>query len=583
MFERITLISDRGVHIKLVNSTSAANLMNMHLVLEDNGKTVLGEVEYVHDDIIEVRFIGEIIDGIFYGGVINKPGVTSKIRLMEDNEIALITGNDNTDMLTFGQSPFYNNKRVYVNINSLFSNHLTVLGNSGSGKSYGTTKLIQSVFQNPNFLPYKASFILFDNNGEYISAFSELNKLNPNYNFKVITASNSYNYEKVNIPIWLLSVDDIALLLSSTTPNQLTLIERMIKLARIFSLSSEMSQRYKNHLLAKAMLSILYSNDLPTVKRNNIFNLFNTCTTNELNMEVSIQGAGYQRKFRDCFHVDANGVFTESILVTDYISSLINPELDNFETNEFNMYNLSDLEKALNFALISENWLNNPSTYSDAITTKVKLHSLIISENAKFFNYPVFVNVEQFLSSLLINNGRKNQILNINIEDVDDSLAKVIVKIFSRMIFEYAKRLQSRGSVPFNLLVEEAHRYIKTGEDIDLLGYNIFDRISKEGRKYGVLLTLISQRPVELSETVMSQCANFLIFKTTHPRDIEYITRMVPYITEEIIEKQKGLQPGYCLAFGNAFKVPIIIRMDIPNPVPNSSNVNVIKEWEMNK
>ena len=131
---------------------------------------------------------------------------------------------------------------------------------------------------------------------------------------------------------------------------------------------------------------------------------------------------------------------------------------------------------------------------------------------------------------------------------------------------------------------EEDESFVpKTGEDIDLLGYNIFDRISKEGRKYGVLLTLISQRPVELSETVMSQCANFLIFKTTHPRDIEYITRMVPYITEEIIEKQKGLQPGYCLAFGNAFKVPIIIRMDIPNPVPNSSNVNVIKEWEMNK
>ena len=579
MFERITLISDRGVHIKLLDSKEAANLMNMHLVLEEDNKTVIGEVEYVRDDIIEVRFIGEIIDGNFYGGVINKPGVNARIRLMEENEVTLITGCDNNNSLTFGQSPFYHNKRVYVDINSLFSNHLTILGNSGSGKSYGTTKLIQSVFQNPSFLPYKASFILFDNNGEYISAFSDINKINPNYNFKVITTSSNTPYEKINIPIWLFNVDDMALLLSATTHNQLTLIERMIKLARIFSLNSDISTRYKNHLLAKAMLSIIYSNDLPTVKRNNIFNLFNTCTTNELNMEVVIQGAGYQRKFRDCFHVDANGVFTESILVTDYISSLINPDLDNFETNEYNMYSLVDLEKALNFALISENWLNNPTTYSDAITTKVKLHSLIISENAKFFNYPNFVNVEQYLASLLINNGHKNQILNINIEDIDDWLAKVIVKIFSRMIFEYAKRLQARGSVPFNLLVEEAHRYIKTGEDIDLLGYNIFDRISKEGRKYGVLLTLISQRPVELSETVMSQCANFLIFKTTHPRDIEYITRMVPYITEEIIEKQKGLQPGYCLAFGNAFKVPIIIRLDIPNPVPNSNNVNVIKEW----
>ena len=153
----------------------------------------------------------------------------------------------------------------------------------------------------------------------------------------------------------------------------------------------------------------------------------------------------------------------------------------------------------------------------------------------------------------------------------------------SRMFFEYAKCLQNRGSVPFNIFVEEAHRYIRSGEDLDLLGYNIFDRISKEGRKYGVLLNLISQRPVELSETVMSQCANYLIFKTTHPRDIEYITQMVPYITEEIIEKQKGLQPGYCLGFGSAFKVPLIIKMDLPNPVPNSDNVNIMKEWSINR
>ena len=97
------------------------------------------------------------------------------------------------------------------------------------------------------------------------------------------------------------------------------------------------------------------------------------------------------------------------------------------------------------------------------------------------------------------------------------------------------------------------------------------------------MLTLISQRPVELSETVMSQCSNYLIFKTTHPRDIEYITQMVPYITDEIIEKQKGLQPGYCLAFGSAFKVPLIIHVDLPNPVPNSDNVSVTKEWSIEK
>ena len=582
MFEKIIYISDHGVHIKL-NESINVNLMNMHIVLQDGDKVAICEVEYIKDLILEARFIGEIVDGHFYGGLISKPGFNAQIRLMNDEEITLITGVDNPSCMSFGTSPFYNNRRVYVNINSLFSNHLTVLGNSGCGKSYGTTKIMQSLFTNPKFLPYKSSFILFDNNGEYISAFSNLNSINPNYNFKVLTTNLAAPYEKVSIPLWLLGVDDLALLLNASSFNQLTLIESMIKLAHIFSLKDDTARRYQNHLMAKAMMGILYSNALPATKKNDIFNIFNTCKTNELNLEAIVQGAGYQRKFRDCFHIDANGNFTESILVTEYISSFVDPSLDEFENKSYNMYTLNDLEKALSFALIAENWLNNKETYSDAITIKVRLHTLAISANARFFNYPNFITLEQYLASILIKNGHKNQIVNINLEDIDDSMAKVMVKIYSRMFFEYAKRLQKRGSVPFNLLVEEAHRYIKSGEDINLLGYNIFDRISKEGRKYGVLLTLISQRPVELSETVMSQCANFLIFKTTHPRDIEYITQMVPYITEEIIEKQKGLQPGYCLAFGNAFKVPIIIKMDVPNPVPNSDNVDVIKEWSINK
>ncbi len=583
MFEGIVYISDHGAHVKVKEGSIRTNMINQHLVFVDNNRQIVSEVEYVNDNIIETRFIGEIVNNKFQGGIIAKPSITSSVRLLDENEMSLITGTNEFGNMTIGCSPFYNNKPVYMSINNLFSNHLTILGNSGSGKSYGTTKLLQTLFKTPNFYPYKATLIIFDNNGEYISAFNNLNQINPNYHFKVITTSNMNNFEKLRIPTWLLNIDDLALLLRLEKVSQLTLLERMIKLARIFSLNDEISYRYKNHILAKAMLSIFYSNKLPSTKRNDIFDLFNSCTTKEFNMEADVEGAGYTRKFRECFNVDSQGNFTESILVSQYIASFVDPELDNYEPTSYNKYNLEDLEKALNFTLISENWLNNDKTYGDSIAVKVKLHSLIISENRKFFEYDSFIGVEQFLSSLVINNGQKYQILNINLEDIDDSIAKVITKIFSRIIFEYTKALQNRATIPFNLIVEEAHRYIKSGEDIDLIGYNIFDRIAKEGRKYGVLLTLISQRPVELSETVMSQCANFLIFKTTHPRDIEYISKMVPNITEEIVEKQKALQPGYCLCFGSAFKVPLITKVDLPNPVPESANCDVMKTWTINQ
>ena len=583
MFEHIIKINDRGVLVKLNATREDTSIMGYHLLLESEKSKIVCEIDGVYENNLNAHFIGEIIDGKFRNGVLSKPDINASVRLINDNEIALIIGVDSPQTFSFGSSPFYNDRRVYVDINTLFSNHLTILGNSGCGKSYGTASLLQHLFKKEGFNPYRANIILFDNNGEYINAFNNMNSVNPNYHFKVVTTARDSKYQKLAIPLWLLGVDDIALLLAATTSNQLILIERMIKLARIFSQNEEMNTKYKNHLLAKAMLSIIYSNDIPDAKRNKIFGLFNTCQTNELNMEAVIQGAGYSRKFRDCFYVDKNGVFTEGILVTEYISSFVNAAFDEYEPKVYNSYSLSDLEKALAFALVSEDWLNNPMTYSDAITIKVKLHTLAISENAKYFDVVGNVKLDQFLVSLLMENGGKNQILNINLEDADDSISKVIVKILCRMFFEYARHLPERGLVPFNIFVEEAHRYIKTGEDIDLLGYNIFDRITKEGRKYGVVLNLISQRPVELSETVMSQCSNYLIFKTTHPRDIEYITQMVPYVTEEIIEKQKGLQQGFCLAFGNAFQEPIIIKVDKPDPVPTSDNVDVIKKWGIEK
>lgn len=147
------------------------------------------------------------------------------------------------------------------------------------------------------------------------------------------------------------------------------------------------------------------------------------------------------------------------------------------------------------------------------------------------------------------------------------------------MLFDFTKRLNVRASIPFHIFLEEAHRYVQNDNDKFLLGYNIFDRVAKEGRKYGLIFNLISQRPVEISETVISQCSNFIIFKMNHPRDLEYIKKMLPNISAEVVEKQKSLQPGTCVAFGKAFKIPMIIKMEMPNPEPQSSNCDVVERW----
>ena len=175
--------------------------------------------------------------------------------------------------------------------------------------------------------------------------------------------------------------------------------------------------------------------------------------------------------------------------------------------------------------------------------------------------------------------GSKVQIVNFNINYVDDRIAKVITKIISRMLFMKSSTIKPRGSRAFHIIIEEAHRYVQHDSDIDLLGYNIFERIAKEGRKYGMFLGLITQRPSELSDTCVSQCINFVILRTMHPVDLQYIKEMVPYVSNEIVLQLKNLKPGNCIAFGNAFKVPTTMYIDLPNPRPLSNNVDLEKVW----
>ncbi len=584
MFGKILYISNTEAHVETPKDGSmSTNIMNMHVIFEDEKKKILGEVEDTGSDIIKIRFLGEITNGKFVGGVIRKPTFNSKIRMISDEEVGLILGDDTSSSFVIGESPLYDSHPISVDINDLFSSHMAIFGNSGSGKSCGVARLLQNVFENQKLLPFRSNFFIFDAYGEYHNALQNINQINPNLNFKFYTTNiHQTDGEILSVPIWLLDIDDMALLLRADKHSQLTIIERMLKLVNIFASDDEMSTKYKNHLIAKAIMSILYTNQTASSKRNDVFAILATCSTNEFNLEAPVHGIGYTRKFRECFTIDTQGQFPESILMTEYITGFIDESLDKYEPKEIKYYTLEDLEKALEFTLISEGLLNNTDTYADAIELKVRLHSLTISENSRYLRYPNFITMENYIATLVAKNGKKAQVINFNLEDIEDWFAKVIVKIYTKMLFNFTKSLKNRASIPFHIFVEEAHRYVQNDTDVELIGYNIFERVAKEGRKYGLIFNLISQRPVEISDTVISQCANFLIFKITHPRDLDYITKMLPNISADIVEKQKTLQPGTCMAFGGAFKIPTIVRMKMPDPAPSSSSCNVFETWKAN-
>ena len=584
MFGKIVSVSNNMAYLEnTMRENESSDIMNVHVVFEAEGQKILGEVNDINSKEISIRFLGEFVNGRYITGVIRKPLLSSTIRLINDLELEQLVGKNDDKSFLIGSSAIYTGKRVCADINTFFSNHMAIFGNSGAGKSWGVARLVQNVFSNPNFLATNANLFFFDAYGEYKSAFSKLHEINSAYSYKFITTNIKDPDDcPLQIPLHLLSLDDFTLLLQASNHSQLPIIERTIRLAKIFSQNDDIANRYKNHLIAKALLAVLFSNQTTANKKNEIFTIIEACSTLEFNFNSTVKGLGYTRNFSECFEIDSNGNFGESVLVTEYILSFINDDLESTEEPLEPYYTIKDYSKALEFTLISEGFQNNKTLFDDAIILKVRLNSIINSRVQSYFTYPEYITLDEYIKMLLLKNGQRAQIININLEDIDDTYAKCIVKILSRFFFEFSKSREERASVPFHIFLEEAHRYVQKDTDTFLIGYNIFDRIAKEGRKYGVLLNIISQRPVEISDTVISQMSNFLIFKMTHPLDLEYIEKMLPNISSDVIEKQKSLQPGSCVGFGSAFKLSMIMRMDPPNPGPQSQNCDVNTRWRGN-
>lgn len=579
-------VSDVGVQDVTIKVTSSLafekNLIDHHVIFETNSnQKIVGTVISLNSEIGSIKLIGEINGPRFIPGVLVKPSIGNVCFVATDEEVRLIISGDQNNFMKrvlIGNMPLYNNTPAYVQTNAFFSNHFAIFGNTGSGKSCGVARLFQNIFFNNTQTPRNACIFIFDAYGEYESALSVQNSqvFFKRYSTNVRENPNTL----IKLPLWLLDIDDFALLLEADDPTQLPIIEKALRLVTVFSGSDEETKIYKNDIIAKAILEVLYSGGAASQIHDQIFAILTSFNTEDLNLETPIIQPGYTRSLRQCLIIDKEGKIGEMQLVTEFIKKFINPDLKLELPDGTIPFTLENLREAFDFALISEGILKSDKLYDKANVLKVRLDSLIKGEYAQYFKMDRYVDKNTFIKELITApNGGRAQIININISYLDDRLAKTICKIYAKLLFDFTSKLQQRGSFPVHLILEEAHRYVQQDSDSKVLGYNIFDRIAKEGRKYGVILGLISQRPSEMSETVLSQCSNFLIFKMQHPKDVSFIRQMVPFITDEIVEKMKGLQPGTCVVFGSAFKLPTIVKMEMPYPQPMSQNVDVSRLW----
>ena len=584
MFGKIFKVLDNSVFVQNISNKAETGLIGYHVNFIEGNKNIVGEIINLDEKEIEINLLGEIVGNMFVSGALRKPSTKSSCRIITKNELEYILGKQNfsnKENVYVGESSIYPGFKVTANLNELFGSHFAVLGNSGSGKSCSVSRILQNIFYyNDEGMPVNSHFVIFDVFGEYRSALEGINNL-PNMGFKSYTTEiSNIDNNLINIPAYFLGVDDLALLLDVDDPTLLPVLENTLRLTYVLTGKGESNVVYKNRIIANTLMDILSSGRNSNQVRDQIIATLTKYNTVELNLDTVIHQPGYDRTLRQCLNIDNQGKINAIGLVIDFLETFADFDMNKLDITKNFVYTLDDLAYALDFSLVNEGVLSSNMQFEKLNKLKVRLDSIINSDYKKFFEFTDVISKNEYVEKFFTTErGTKAQVVNMNFNYVDDRMVKTLTKIYAKLFFDYVTNLENRASFPIHLILEEAHRYVSSDSDIKVLGYNIFDRITKEGRKYGVILGLITQRPSELSTTSLSQCANFIVLKLYYPDDLNIIKSITSNVSGQTLDKIKSLRPGMALCFGNAFKIPLIVELPLPDPMPKSTSVDISKTW----
>ena len=563
-----------------------------------------GSVKFL--DLVPVGTLPQERDGAFRFGVTTFPSLYADALYIFDDELdrvfevadwkEVIAPDDpcsptRLKALTIGSSVIFPGYDIKIRIDPFFGGHVAVLGNTGSGKSCTVATIAQSLFEKSDEYPARgATFIFLDVNGEYRRAFSKIPKPIKRRYLSVSEDPTSdpphpldagENTCTFRLPHWFMSVEEWELLLRASERTQQPVLRTALGLATLFSeQSTNQLEAIKNHILASCISCILNSDASSPTKKDRIASIVSTFSTDSISLETV--STMIEIDYGEMADVDGLKNFLDRYEVEDI--SL--PSYDN------SPFQFSDLETAMELALLYEEAHGNRQIrdYCAQMLTRLKW----IKEREEFAflrvgpdelknserEMPLFI--EQFLGlKRKRKKYRKNaQIIILDMNEAPDEVVEVASAVIARMIFERMRRAEPRNRFPVNFVLEEAHRYVaERTSRYAIDASQIFERIAKEGRKYGVLLIVASQRPSELSKTVLSQCSNFVVHRIQNPDDLIHIRQMTPFISESVLKRLPSLPRQHALIFGNAVNLPTTFKVRDVDPRPKSDDAAIRKLW----
>jgi len=197
----------------------------------------------------------------------------------------------------------------------------------------------------------------------------------------------------------------------------------------------------------------------------------------------------------------------------------------------------------------------------------------------KLKKYVATESMKEFMQKIVGSTVGQNVTI-LDMSGVPFDIVNTIVSLLARITFDFNFWNEHRREFPILLVFEEAHNYLPAGGEGTRAARRTVERIAKEGRKYGVSCMIVSQRPAEVSETILSQCSNYVILRITNPNDQRYIKSLMPDTFASVADVLPSLRQGEALVVGDAISMPLRVQIDYPNPEPESSDIKFFEKWK---
>lgn len=529
----------------------------------------------------------------FRRGVESYPTVGDAVLLPTQNQLrAIVESGDNRRVL-IGSSPLAANANVMIDPDRLFGRHLAVLGNTGSGKSCSVAGLIRwslEAAEKKRGTKPNARFIVLDPNGEYANAFQGLG------NVRVYAVEPSEGVEQLQVPLWFWNSAEWSAFTQASAKTQRPLLRRAlrdIKAGRALSTTSPEEEKLAlRRYLSSRLISIrrdLRSGDIQTDESKFGFRLKAIAT--DLQGKIAVYGnnkldealtainaalkAAYNSFVKDGKTIEYYRAFNEAqvkAIVTALESSvetvggiLLQEGPDEDVPIAFDGAQLPD-----HLEILAEQ--ENASQFVDFLVSRIRtllsdtrMRSIISSADG--------INLDDWLTNYLGDSEASNgSVTVIDLSLVPAEVVHIITAVIARMTLEalqrYRKEHPQGKTLPTVLVMEEAHTFIKRYKDDTenqssaAICCQVFEKIAREGRKFGLGLVLSSQRPSELSPTVLSQCNSYLLHRISNDRDQELVHKLVPDNLRGLLRDLPSLPSRHAILLGWASELPVLVQMN---------------------